>query len=107
MIQQIAIATILRFMFYYVKKTDRRLPPGPFNFPIVGNLHWLAKFPWIYLSTLGKTYGSIATIKFGRTNVFVLNDIATWKEAYRQEEFSRHPGKVFESASSLVTGTQK
>ncbi|CAG7823000.1 unnamed protein product [Allacma fusca] len=84
-------------MFYYVKKTDRRLPPGPLNFPIVGNLHWLTKFPWIHFSTLGKTYGPIATIKFGRNNVYILNDIATWKEAYRREELSRHPSKAFES----------
>ncbi|CAG7832737.1 unnamed protein product, partial [Allacma fusca] len=77
MIFPIVIGIILGFMFYYVRQTDRRLPPGPLNFPIVGNLRWLTKFPWKHFSKLGKTYGPIATIKFGRNNAFVLNDIAT------------------------------
>ncbi|CAG7786222.1 unnamed protein product [Allacma fusca] len=33
----------------------------------------------------------------GKTRVFLLNDIATWKEAYCRPELCRHPGRLFES----------
>ncbi|CAG7720035.1 unnamed protein product [Allacma fusca] len=103
----VGIVCILLYIISTHRQRKYRLPPGPWSFPIVGNLQWLQKFPWIYLSTLGKTYGPIATIKFGRARVFLLNDIETWKEAFRREEFSRQPGKIFEAVlknKSIIFG---
>ncbi|KAJ9564026.1 LOW QUALITY PROTEIN: hypothetical protein OSB04_009186 [Centaurea solstitialis] len=40
-----------------------RLPPGPYPFPIMGNIFELGKNPHIALTSLSKTYGRLMTLK--------------------------------------------
>lgn len=58
------------------------LPPGPAGLPIVGYLPFLGKEPHKKLAELGKTYGSVFSVRLGGRFAVVLNDYQAIKEAF-------------------------
>ncbi|KAD3069185.1 hypothetical protein R6Q59_016839 [Mikania micrantha] len=59
-------------------RRNSRLPPGPFPFPIIGNLLHLSDKPNQSLATLAKRYGPLMTLKLGSKTTVVVSspDIA-------------------------------
>ncbi|XP_071728950.1 probable (S)-N-methylcoclaurine 3'-hydroxylase isozyme 2 [Rutidosis leptorrhynchoides] len=49
----------------------QNLPPGPFSWPILGNLPYMLKGPHIYLTELARFYGPLCSVKLG-THLFVI-----------------------------------
>ncbi|KAI3778146.1 hypothetical protein L2E82_07196 [Cichorium intybus] len=49
----------------------QNLPPGPYSWPIIGNLPHMLKGPHIYLTELARSYGPLCSVKLG-THLFVV-----------------------------------
>ncbi|CAG7720265.1 unnamed protein product [Allacma fusca] len=69
MIFGVFISVFVFACFYIIRQyrsLQYRFPPGPWNVPSIGNLHWLAPFPWIYFREFGRKYGPIAHIQLAK-----------------------------------------
>ncbi|KAL3838787.1 hypothetical protein ACJIZ3_023378 [Penstemon smallii] len=53
------------------RRTSAPIPPGPFSWPVIGNLLQLRSNPHIKLSTMAQTYGPIMSIRLGARLVVV------------------------------------
>ncbi|KAL4346570.1 hypothetical protein GQ457_17G019810 [Hibiscus cannabinus] len=67
-----------------------RLPPGPFNFPIVGSLHRLGSHPNQSLFELAKTYGPLMTLRLGYVTAVIASSAEMAKQVLltHEEAFS-------------------
>ncbi|KAJ9564028.1 hypothetical protein OSB04_009188 [Centaurea solstitialis] len=65
-----------------------RLPPGPYPFPIIGNIFELGKNPHISLTSLSKTYGGLMTLKLGSTVTVVVSSTEFAKEILLKHDLS-------------------
>eukprot|EP00058_Branchiostoma_floridae_P016375 XP_002601863.1 hypothetical protein BRAFLDRAFT_121141 [Branchiostoma floridae] len=73
----LVLATWLRD---YVKRW--RMPPGPFFWPIIGNIYFFSGRMYTTCTDLAKKYGDVFSLKMGMTDVVVLNSLDTVKEAF-------------------------
>ncbi|KAJ7335545.1 hypothetical protein JRQ81_013486 [Phrynocephalus forsythii] len=73
------VATVLVFVQALMKNKQQR-PPGPWSWPILGNLLQLGEYPFVYFEQLRKKYGDVFQIKLGLVPVVVVNG----QEAVRQ-----------------------
>ncbi|XP_076807044.1 cytochrome P450 1B1-like [Clavelina lepadiformis] len=64
-----------------ISTSGKRLPPGLFPWPIVGNAPFLGSKPHKTFHELAKKYGPIYRIKLGSVKTIVLSDFKTIKEA--------------------------
>ncbi|KAL2539424.1 Cytochrome [Abeliophyllum distichum] len=88
---------VLSFLVWHVLRSNLRrqrsgkLPPGPYPFPIIGNILQLGKTPHQSLTKLSKIYGPLMYLKLGRRNTIVVSspDIA-------KQVLQKH-GQVFSS----------
>ncbi|XP_035851086.1 cytochrome P450 2K1-like isoform X2 [Sander lucioperca] len=87
----------------FSSKEDKKGPPGPKPFPLIGNLLQLdLKRPYNTLLKLSKTYGSVFTVYLGPQKVVVLAGYKTVKEAlvnYAEEFGERDPMLIMEEYS--------
>ncbi|XP_035851635.1 cytochrome P450 2K1-like [Sander lucioperca] len=86
----------------FSSKEDRKEPPGPKPFPLIGNLLQLdLKRPYNTLLKLSKTYGSVFTVYLGPQKVVVLAGYKTVKEVlvnYAEEFGERDPMLIMEES---------
>ncbi|ODM90420.1 Methyl farnesoate epoxidase [Orchesella cincta] len=86
-------ATLLLFSIFIKNdtKNGKPLPPGPYRYPLVGNLVQLAminlKEPYRAFTILSKKYGDIMSIQIGTTYAVVLNTPAIMEEYLSKPEF--------------------
>ncbi|KAF3615418.1 hypothetical protein FXO38_35129 [Capsicum annuum] len=88
------ILTILMFLlsfFYFFSnsKTKKKLPPGPFTFPFVGNLQLLRNKSLVdiehTIQKLLSKYGPIITLKIGTaTSIFISSHSLAYQALIRQ-----------------------
>jgi cytochrome P450 len=52
--------------------TEQELPPGPAGLPLVGSLPQFQRDPLAFVRGVQRTYGSIATVRFGRDAVVIM-----------------------------------
>ncbi|KAJ7841936.1 cytochrome P450 [Mycena olivaceomarginata] len=66
----------LLFLFFYLQfhtgRTNR--PPGPWQLPIIGNLHEIRKLPWLTFTKWTRRYGPIFQINIAGQNTIVLGN---------------------------------
>lgn len=82
-----------------IQKTEKSdyetapMAPGPFQWPIFGNVASLGDAPHLAFDEMTKKYGSVFRIKLGTVPVIVLNDIKTIKAALSRQKdiFSGRP----------------
>ncbi|KAJ0762585.1 putative geraniol 8-hydroxylase [Helianthus annuus] len=69
-------------------RRSSRLPPGPFPFPIIGNLLHLSDKPHQSLATLSKRYGPLMSLKFGTRTTIVVSSPDIAKEFLQTHDHS-------------------
>ncbi|XP_028397801.1 cytochrome P450 1A1-like [Dendronephthya gigantea] len=86
-------ATTCILLLYQRLQENTGLPPGPFSWPIIGNLHLLGSKPHERLTELAKTFGDVYRLQLGSRRVIVLNSLDCVKEALvkKSSDFSNRP----------------
>eukprot|EP00058_Branchiostoma_floridae_P013205 XP_002598693.1 hypothetical protein BRAFLDRAFT_250482 [Branchiostoma floridae] len=93
-LQTVLVLLVVLLMTYVYVTRPRNLPPGPWGWPIVGNLYTLSKGNiHLTLSKWRKKYGAIVFFKIGTLGTVCLNDYDVIKEAYvrRSDMFGNRP----------------
>nr|P56592.2 RecName: Full=Cytochrome P450 1A2; AltName: Full=CYPIA2; AltName: Full=Cholesterol 25-hydroxylase; AltName: Full=Cytochrome P450-D2; AltName: Full=DAH2; AltName: Full=Hydroperoxy icosatetraenoate dehydratase [Canis lupus familiaris] len=104
-------STIFCLILWVVKAWQPRLPkglkspPGPWGWPLLGNVLTLGKSPHLALSRLSQRYGDVLQIRIGSTPVLVLSGLDTIRQALvRQgDDFKGRPDLY---SLSLITDSQ-
>ncbi|PVD37572.1 hypothetical protein C0Q70_00168 [Pomacea canaliculata] len=88
----------------YLKKRHHKLPPGPWNLPVVGYLPFLGEAPLFTFASLRKMYGDVFSIKLGSFSAIIVNGKDPIKEALvtKGDDFSARP--PFTTATLLNEG---
>ncbi|XP_078699158.1 steroid 17-alpha-hydroxylase/17,20 lyase-like [Branchiostoma floridae x Branchiostoma belcheri] len=70
-----------------------RMPPGPFPWPVIGNIAILGGKTYLTFIDLAKKYGDVFSVKLGMVDVVVLNSLDAVKEAFvkKSAEFGGRP----------------
>ncbi|KAI3681660.1 hypothetical protein L6452_36462 [Arctium lappa] len=74
--------TFIYVLIIVVGCRNSRLPPGPFPFPIIGNLLDLGHKPHCSLATLSKRYGPLMSLKLGSRTTIVVSSPDIAKEFF-------------------------
>ena len=87
------LATTCIFLVLRRMQENTGLPPGPFSWPIIGNLHLLGSKPHERLTELAKTFGDVYRLQLGSRRVIVLNSLDCVKETLvkKSSDFSSRP----------------
>ncbi|GFQ00615.1 flavonoid 3'-monooxygenase [Phtheirospermum japonicum] len=95
----LALLFIAALAFIYnPRKPEKKLPPGPRPWPIIGNLNLIGSIPHQSLHSLSQKYGEIMLLKFGKFPVVV----ASSPEMAKQ--FLKTHDTVFASRPALAVG---
>ncbi|KAG8379685.1 hypothetical protein BUALT_Bualt07G0114700 [Buddleja alternifolia] len=73
--------------FHFLRsKRSTKLPPGPYPFPIIGNILQLGQNPHQSLAKLSKTYGPLMSLKFGSVYTVVASSPEMAKEILQKHD---------------------
>nr|ATG29994.1 CYP750C23 [Taxus chinensis] len=75
-----AILIVFHLFNVFKKKHTSRLPPGPFAWPFIGNLHLFGKLPHRSLRDLANKYGPVMYLRFGYFPTVVVSSGVMAKE---------------------------
>ncbi|KAH9299909.1 hypothetical protein KI387_044605 [Taxus chinensis] len=93
----IVIVLLLSFIFYLRRRNSSssitRLPPGPFQWPVIGNLHQFGRLPHLSIQHLANKYGPIMWLRLGYYPVVVVSTTEMAKEFLKTHDlaFSSRP----------------
>ncbi|KAL3517036.1 hypothetical protein ACH5RR_023938 [Cinchona calisaya] len=65
-------------------KKSAKLPPGPYSFPIIGNLHQLGEKPHQSFFKLSKTYGPLMSLKLGSKATIIVSSATIAREVLQK-----------------------
>jgi flavonoid 3',5'-hydroxylase len=76
LLRELATAIILFFITRFsvrslLGKPNRKLPPGPKGWPVIGALPLLGSMPHVTLANMAKKYGPVMYLKMGTCNMVV------------------------------------
>ncbi|CAI0476664.1 unnamed protein product [Linum tenue] len=80
------LLTIFHFLARKASKTPSKLPPGPAQLPIIGNLHNLGDQPHKSLADLAKIHGPLMSLKLGQVTTIVASSPAVAKEILQKHD---------------------
>nr|Q14T82.1 RecName: Full=Lauric acid 10-hydroxylase; AltName: Full=Capric acid 12-hydroxylase; AltName: Full=Cytochrome P450 76B9 [Petunia x hybrida]BAE97672.1 CYP76J1 [Petunia x hybrida] len=70
------------------RKISKKLPPGPFPLPIIGNLHLLGNHPHKSLAQLAKIHGPIMNLKLGQLITVVISSSVVAREVLQKQDLT-------------------
>lgn len=73
----------------------RKLPPGPWGFPVIGYLLFMGNEKHTRFMELAKRYGSLFSTRLGSQLTVVMSDYKMIRECFRREEFTGRPDTPF------------
>ncbi|KAK4486237.1 hypothetical protein RD792_008907 [Penstemon davidsonii] len=69
------------YVFRSNNSSSKRLPPGPYPFPIIGNLLQMGgKYPHVTLAKFSKTYGPLMSFRLGSVYTVIVTNTEMTKE---------------------------
>lgn len=86
--------TVFGLIVYYVALQIRhlkKLPPGPWGYPVVGMLYSIKKEFHLFLMDYVKLFGTVLSLKMGGETVVVLSDHKLIKKAFQSKDFTARP----------------
>ncbi len=93
---------LLDFFFFNVFKTKAHsFPPGPWAWPVVGNLFQLGEFPHQTLARLAQRYGPLMHLRFGPMHTMVVSSPAMAKEFLKTHDHLFQDRQLFLSTEIL------
>ncbi|XP_076639914.1 cytochrome P450 enzyme phantom isoform X2 [Colletes latitarsis] len=84
----ILLASLFLLAYFFVRnrRRMRRLPPGPWQLPILGYLPWIdAEKPHESLTKLARTYGPVCGLRMGSVYTVLLSDPRIIKQAFAMD----------------------
>ncbi|CAI9292230.1 unnamed protein product [Lactuca saligna] len=86
------LSSLSLFTFIYALtitgRRNSRLPPGPYPFPVIGNLLKLSDKPHRSIATLSKRYGPLMSLKLGSRTTIVVSSPDLAKEFFHTHDIS-------------------
>ncbi|XP_006360236.1 geraniol 8-hydroxylase-like [Solanum tuberosum] len=82
------ICFLVRGVLIFSLRRSKRVAPGPFPLPIIGNLHLLGHKPHISLAQLAKKHGPIMNLKLGQINTVVISSSALAKQVLQKQDLA-------------------
>lgn len=74
------------FASTWLYRRRAKLPPGPYPFPVIGNILELGKNPNQSLAKLAKTYGPLMSLKFGSKTTIVISSPAIARQVLQKND---------------------
>jgi len=71
---------------FFVRVRNRKLPPGPFSLPIIGNLHTLGELPHKTLAALSLKFGPLMSLRLGSSLTLVVSSPEIAKEFFKTHD---------------------
>ncbi|EYU32021.1 hypothetical protein ABFS82_02G153700 [Erythranthe guttata] len=97
------IYSIVQIYNYRARKWSK-LPPGPFQFPIIGNILELGRNPHRSLAELSRKYGPVISLKLGRITTIVIFSPETAKIVLQKHDLEFSSRTVPSSGGALGHG---
>ncbi|XP_076908273.1 cytochrome P450 76T24-like [Bidens hawaiensis] len=96
----LVLLSLLAFIYVYTisGRRDPRLPPGPYPYPIIGNLLKLGSNPHLSLAALSKRYGPLMSLKLGSKTTIVVSSPDMAKEFFQKHDQSFSSRSIPETA---------
>ncbi|XP_047320832.1 cytochrome P450 76T24-like [Impatiens glandulifera] len=70
-------SVLFLFLYFNIRRPSSRLPPGPYPFPVIGNILSLGSKPHISLASLSKIHGPVMSLKLGSLTTIVVSSPET------------------------------
>uniref|UniRef100_A0A7N0U189 Cytochrome P450 n=1 Tax=Kalanchoe fedtschenkoi TaxID=63787 RepID=A0A7N0U189_KALFE len=85
----LALALSLLYMAKDALRLRRsRLPPGPSQLPVIGNLHQLGPKPHKSLAKLAQTYGPVMSLQLGRLTAVIISSASAAKQVMQKQDLA-------------------
>jgi hypothetical protein len=87
--QSMLVGLVVLLLVLWLKNRPKNLPPGPFQWPVIGSLPDLvlnnASDPLEYFRHNNKKYNGLFTLKLGEKTVVCIGDLEIMKEALTKQ----------------------
>lgn len=93
------VCNLLKTNFWYRRSLN--LPPGPYPFPIIGNILQLGKKPHQSLAKLSQTYGPLMHLKLGSLDTIIVSSPQIAKQILQQHDHA-FPGRMASAATTAL-----
>ncbi|KAL8523177.1 hypothetical protein ACS0TY_013228 [Phlomoides rotata] len=100
-ISSILLLCITWLVFHLLKTNPghRKLPPGPYSLPIIGNILQFGKKPHQSLAKLSQTYGPLMHLKLGSLDIIVVSSPEISKQILQLHD-NAFPGRMASAATT-------
>ncbi|XP_047320833.1 cytochrome P450 76T24-like [Impatiens glandulifera] len=92
-------SVLFLFLYFNIRRpSSSRLPPGPYPFPVIGNILSLGSSPHISLASLSKIHGPVMSLKLGSLTTIVVSSPETAQNILQKNDricSGRHVPDIF------------